>query len=110
MEAAGDVRRRHHDGVGRGVRRDVAGERTRPLPTVVQLRLDLGGGIGLPQHHATTISSDGTAARPRRSRATAGFFRACRTAWLRSEEHTSALQSLMRNSYAVFRMKKKKHI
>src|SRR3546814_2234328 len=26
----------------------------------------------------------------------------------RSEEHTSALQSLMRNSYAVFRLKKKK--
>src|SRR3546814_3931985 len=25
----------------------------------------------------------------------------------RSEEHTSALQSLMRNSYAVFRLKKK---
>src|SRR3546814_9655066 len=27
----------------------------------------------------------------------------------RSEEHTSELQSLMRNSYAVFRLKKKKH-
>src|SRR3546814_2531211 len=31
----------------------------------------------------------------------------CRTAaWLRSEEHTSELQSLMRNSYAVFCLKK----
>src|SRR3546814_1908063 len=29
---------------------------------------------------------------------------------LRSEEHTSELQSLMRNSYAVFCLKKKKHI
>src|SRR3546814_3737425 len=29
-------------------------------------------------------------------------------AWLRSEEHTSELQSLMRNSYAVFCLKKKK--
>src|SRR3546814_6363471 len=29
---------------------------------------------------------------------------------LRSEEHTSALQSLMRNSYAVFCLKKKKTI
>src|SRR3546814_10499550 len=29
---------------------------------------------------------------------------------LRSEEHTSELQSLMRNSYAVFCMKKKKHL
>src|SRR3546814_7520380 len=28
---------------------------------------------------------------------------------IRSEEHTSELQSLMRNSYAVFCMKKKKH-
>src|SRR3546814_8474319 len=29
---------------------------------------------------------------------------------VRSEEHTSELQSLMRNSYAVFCLKKKKHI
>src|SRR3546814_8666291 len=29
-------------------------------------------------------------------------------AWERSEEHTSELQSLMRNSYAVFCLKKKK--
>src|SRR3546814_2976064 len=28
----------------------------------------------------------------------------------RSEEHTSELQSLMRNSYAVFCLKKKKHL
>src|SRR3546814_4458087 len=32
------------------------------------------------------------------------------TFWMRSEEHTSELQSLMRNSYAVFCFKKKKHI
>src|SRR3546814_7587120 len=30
--------------------------------------------------------------------------------WRRSEEHTSELQSLMRISYAVFCLKKKKHI
>src|SRR3546814_10815577 len=30
------------------------------------------------------------------------------SAWLRSEEHTSELQSLMRISYAVFCLKKKK--
>src|SRR3546814_4139716 len=30
-------------------------------------------------------------------------------AWARSEEHTSELQSLMRISYAVFCLKKKKH-
>src|SRR3546814_2008650 len=29
--------------------------------------------------------------------------------WLRSEEHTSELQSLMRISYAVFCLKKQKH-
>src|SRR3546814_3002954 len=29
--------------------------------------------------------------------------------WLRSEEHTSELQSLMRTSYAVFCLKKKKN-
>src|SRR3546814_4853356 len=29
--------------------------------------------------------------------------------WCRSEEHTSELQSLMRNSYAVFCLKTKKH-
>src|SRR3546814_2834970 len=31
-----------------------------------------------------------------------------RVSWLRSEEHTSELQSLMRISYAVFCLKKKK--
>src|SRR3546814_6912695 len=31
-----------------------------------------------------------------------------REEWRRSEEHTSELQSLMRNSYAVFCLKKKK--
>src|SRR3546814_7837962 len=30
-----------------------------------------------------------------------------RKTWMRSEEHTSELQSLMRNSYAVFCLKKK---
>src|SRR3546814_5223138 len=30
--------------------------------------------------------------------------------WCRSEEHTSELQSLMRKSYAVFRLKKKKNL
>src|SRR3546814_9788191 len=46
----------------------------------------------------------------------AGFARACADAGItfvgptpeRSEEHTSELQSLMRNSYAVFCLKKKK--
>src|SRR3546814_4488428 len=34
---------------------------------------------------------------------------ASRDSWSRSEEHTSELQSLMRISYAVFCLKKKKH-
>src|SRR3546814_4974058 len=34
----------------------------------------------------------------------------CRGRWRRSEEHTSELQSLMRISYAVFCLKKKKKI
>src|SRR3546814_6679192 len=34
--------------------------------------------------------------------------RVWRTHWQRSEEHTSELQSLMRNSYAVICLKKKK--
>src|SRR3546814_7578692 len=34
--------------------------------------------------------------------------RGCSEAFRRSEEHTSELQSLMRNSYAVFCLKKKK--
>src|SRR3546814_8188342 len=34
--------------------------------------------------------------------------RSCCAAWQRSEEHTSELQSLMRISYAVFCLKKKK--
>src|SRR3546814_8812565 len=38
-----------------------------------------------------------------------GKARAIRFSRLRSEEHTSELQSLMRISYAVFCLKKKKH-
>src|SRR3546814_5514712 len=37
------------------------------------------------------------------------FFNAADTTSARSEEHTSELQSLMRISYAVFCLKKKKH-
>src|SRR3546814_1637529 len=36
------------------------------------------------------------------------FFCAARPLWARSEEHTSELQSLMRISYAVFCLKKKR--
>src|SRR3546814_5178963 len=39
-----------------------------------------------------------------------GLSARCNRAALRSEEHTSELQSLMRISYAVFCLKKKKHL
>src|SRR3546814_9545498 len=39
-----------------------------------------------------------------------GMERARALEWLRSEEHTSELQSLMRISYAVFCLKKKKKL
>src|SRR3546814_5124493 len=51
----------------------------------------------------------GVAPRPApRGRARRGAARPLQQA--RSEEHTSELQSLMRNSYAVFCLKKKKHM
>src|SRR3546814_3739223 len=41
---------------------------------------------------------------------TSSMVRVCQSALSRSEEHTSELQSLMRISYAVFCLKKKKKI
>src|SRR3546814_7684731 len=58
-----------------------------PLPSVASV----GGSIG-------AASSFGASARPRLTS----------SGWMRSEEHTSELQSLMRISYAVFCLKKKK--
>src|SRR3546814_10469259 len=48
-------------------------------------------------------------ARTRPSRPASGPSGWMNTSASRSEEHTSELQSLMRNSYAVFCLKKKKH-
>src|SRR3546814_8073208 len=50
-------------------------------------RRTFGAGAGQPQHRARVIAADDAQ---------------------RSEEHTSELQSLMRSSYAVFCLKKKK--
>src|SRR3546814_5012140 len=55
---------------------------------------------------ARTAHQIGAARRDRRRAAVARYRR---DAWPRSEEHTSDLQSLMRISYAVFCLKKKKH-
>src|SRR3546814_9400617 len=58
------------------------------------------------RHYSVTDQTAGKAAhcqhRP------ASDYRELQQAWKRSEEHTSELQSLMRISYAVFCLKKKK--
>src|SRR3546814_1488156 len=51
----------------------------------------------------------GCAVGPQYQRPSADVPKAFKEATLRSEEHTSELQSLMRISYAVFCLKKKKH-
>ena len=47
VQAAGHVRRRHHDGIGLGVGLDVAGEAPGALPAFVLLRLHLARAKGL---------------------------------------------------------------
>src|SRR3546814_9250742 len=63
-----------------------------------------------PPQSDDTYSDDGlfrcARAAPARSRDTS---RACTACAVRSEEHTSELQSLMRISYAVFCLKKKRN-
>src|SRR3546814_4308532 len=62
----------------------------------IQLRhLDVGGGLGVRYHDEQPIAPRDWAA-------------ALRPKLQRSEEHTSELQSLMRISYAVFCLQKKK--
>src|SRR3546814_3092340 len=61
------------------------------------LELELG-----QDHGKIVIGIDEAGRAPLAGPVTAG------AAWLRSEEHTSELQSLMRISYAVFCLKKKK--
>src|SRR3546814_10331831 len=68
-------------------------------PSVLCASCRLGGGGGL-------YGKGGGATTP--SEPTTGLYAASCCA--RSEEHTSELQSLMRISYAVFCLKKKKHI
>src|SRR3546814_2741793 len=70
--------------------------------------------LHIAEHHAGLLRADANA----RVRAITWMFAALNTveppivkreaAWKRSEEHTSELQSLMRTSYAVFCLKKKK--
>src|SRR3546814_5516557 len=66
-------------------------------------RCELGGsGLGEEQPVGHCRSSPAEASRCRAGRCCLG-----RSHGPRSEEHTSELQSLMRNSYAVFCLKKK---
>src|SRR3546814_1011823 len=64
-----------------------------------------------PDHHRRRVQRRAVGRdlrRLRRQRAVRGVQRAADARRLRSEEHTSELQSLMRISYAVFCLKKKK--
>src|SRR3546814_986532 len=87
-----------------------------------------GGGAATSRHcpsvsasrcHLPIAARQGGSLCPYRSFAATPSFRSCRAKsrhpsilrqarWARSEEHTSELQSLMRTSYAVFCLKKKK--
>src|SRR3546814_3999428 len=77
-----------------------------PMKRQITAFCDAGGD-------AILIASDGPAILPSRCSAATlcsscqPTFGSCRR--MRSEEHTSELQSLMRNSYAVFCLKKKKN-
>ena len=50
VQAAGDVRRRHHDRIGRGLGSGIGGEGPGPLPRLVPRRLERGGSVGLVEH------------------------------------------------------------
>src|SRR3546814_7186221 len=73
-----------------------------------------GVGEPFPSLGGLAVRFDDDRARPTKSRGfRGGFGRKGDQSRLkpreRSEEHTSELQSLMRNSYAVFRLKKNNH-
>src|SRR3546814_4680235 len=78
-----------------------------PRETAQSQREDIGAGSDLQGAQAFLPRSPPRAhrGRVRRSHGSAWMGRA-----VRSEEHTSELQSLMRNSYAVFCLKKKNNI
>src|SRR3546814_1785025 len=78
---------------------------------VQQAELDIGGAGGIRvcngADHKLDLRCCRTRFRPGRSRRQPESD--AHSATIRSEEHTSELQSLMRISYAVFCLKKKKH-
>src|SRR3546814_7716504 len=77
------------------IRRPPRSTRTDTLFPYTTLFRSVGGAIVVDPRHGEGIS-------PKKQAQPAAFHQ-------RSEEHTSELQSLMRISYAVFCLKKKKH-
>src|SRR3546814_5709408 len=88
---------------GRNVRMRPRQAHHRGPPTVGSLTCAPNGGINMIAHGPPVLRSGIT---PRLE--IAGDESVSRRAAVRSEEHTSELQSLMRISYAVFCLKKKK--
>src|SRR3546814_7677379 len=84
-----------------------------PYPTLFRSIRGIGAvGTGSAPHEEQPVATyvDGVYIAAPSAAATFGFNNIQRIEVLkRSEEHTSELQSLMRNSYAVFCLKKKKN-
>src|SRR3546814_5000877 len=78
-----------------------------PYTTLFRSILIEGAIDGLPQVIADQLAEGGRLVAARRDGAVARLVQGVKTGG-RSEEHTSELQSLMRISYAVFCLKKKK--
>src|SRR3546814_3766868 len=70
-----------------------------PGPPVMTMKLSLAASKFTAQPFSLSLTA--------LAAAKVSFFDAA--IWIRSEEHTSELQSLMRISYAVFGLKKNKH-
>src|SRR3546814_5275847 len=70
-------------------------------------RLSNGFNISIPRFRSPYLAASSMALERPAKRTSASL--AAALASIRSEEHTSELQSLMRTSYAVFCLKKKKH-
>src|SRR3546814_4093463 len=98
MEVLDQLAVDHHDALAGGRRLGVGGDDlVRPRDLLGRGREDLVGlGDGLGVDQGLAVEAELLALAALRGKA------------LRSEEHTSELQSLMRISYAVFCLKKKK--
>src|SRR3546814_4685735 len=77
--------------------------------TEANLDLAIRWGTGPGEHEGEAVESDGMVTIERTGGGGDGAIAWPGCCAEGSEEHTSELQSLMRNSYAVFRLKKKTH-